>query len=224
MGLAAGAGSRHPREGELTGRRWWRPAVCAAALAVAVLLTACDQGESAAGCDVDVDTGELREAKDAAGIEYCPAGDPSADTDLPEVSLPCLGGGTAGSLAEIEGPAVINFWASNCGPCREEMPALAEFDRQYGDQVAVIGVDFLETYPEAAIDLAQRSGVTYPSFADACGVLQEHDLPVTALPAFVFVAEDGSAELAMKGGVDSVDQIVDLVEANLDIDLERAAA
>ena len=195
-----------------------------ALLATAVLLTACDQGDTATGCDVDVDTGELRDLKAAAGIEDCPAGDPDAETDLPDVSLPCLGGGSAGSLADIAGPAVINFWASNCGPCREEMPALAEFDRQYGDQVAVIGVDFLETYPEAALDLARRSDVTYPSYADACGELQEHDLAVTALPVFVFVAEDGSTQLVAKGGVDSVEQIVDLVEDHIDIELARSAA
>ena len=204
--------------------RRWRPAHGIALLAIAVLLTGCDQAETAAGCDIDVDTGELRAAKAAAGIEDCPAGDPDAGTDLPDVALPCLGGGTAGSLADLAGPAVINFWASNCGPCREEMPALAEFDRQYGDQVAVVGVDFLDTYPEAALDLAGRSDATYPSYADACGLLQEHDLPVTALPVFVFVAEDGSTRLATKGGVDSVDQIVELVETNLGLDLERGRA
>lgn len=191
-------------------------------LGIAVLLTGCDQDDPAAACDVDVDTAELRDLKAAAGIEDCPTG--AADTDLPDVALPCLGGGAAGSLADVAGPAVINFWASSCGPCREEMPALAEFDRLYGDQVSVIGVDFLETYPEAAIDLADRSGVTYPSFADPCGALQESDLPVTALPAFVFVAEDGSTQLVAEGGVDSLAEIVELVETHLDLQLDREAA
>lgn len=194
-----------------------------ALLAVAVLLTACDEGGTAAGCNVDVDTAELRDLKAAAGIEDCPTGAADAN-DLPDVEIPCLGGGTAGSLAAIEGPAVVNFWASNCGPCRKEMPALAEFDRRYGDQVAVVGVDFLETYPEAALDLAQRSEVTYPSFADPCGELQEDGLAVNALPVFAFVADDGSTELVAKGGVESVDEIVDLVEDNLGLELERNAA
>jgi thiol-disulfide isomerase/thioredoxin len=192
-----------------------------ALLGVAVLLSGCDQGESAAGCKVDVDTGELRDLKADAGIVDCPTGD--GDADLPDVELACLGGGTAGSLADIEGPAIINFWASNCGPCRKEMPALASFDQQYGDQVAVIGVDYLETYPEAALDLARRSDVTYPSFADACGDLQETDLVIPGLPVFVFVGADGSVEQAA-GGVESVDEIVELAETKLGIELERSAA
>lgn len=200
-----------------------RRAVPLIVLGIAVLLTGCDQGESAAGCNVDVDTDELRDLKAQAGMADCPAGTTEAN-DLPDVEIPCLGGGTSGSLAAIEGPAVVNFWASNCVPCREEMPALAEFDKRYGDQVAVVGVDFLETYPEAALDLAQRSGVTYPSFADPCGELQEEGLPVTALPVFAFVSEDGSTEFVAKGGVDSVDEIVDLVETRLDLDLERSPA
>ena len=198
-----------------------RPAL--AVLATAVLLTGCDQGDPVAACDVDVDTAELRDLKADAEIEDCPAGDAGGGTDLPDIALPCLGGGTEGSLADVPGPAVINFWASNCVPCRTEMPALADFHRAYGDQVAVIGVDFLETYPEAALDLAQRSAVTYPSFADPCGALQETDLAVTALPAFVVVKEDGSSQLVFEGGVDSVDEIVVLAEEHLDVELERSA-
>lgn len=199
--------------------------LAAGLLSATVLLTSCadEGGEAVADCRVDVDTPELRDLKAAAGIEDCPTGAAGAN-DLPDVEIPCLGGGTSGSLSAIEGPAVVNFWASNCGPCRKEMPALGEFDRQYGDQVTVVGVDFLETYPEAAIDLAQRSEATYPSFADPCGALQEDGLAVTALPVFAFVTEDGSIQLVAEGGVDSVEQIVELAETHLDLDLERSRA
>ncbi len=193
-----------------------------ALLAIAVLLTGCDQGETAAGCNVDVDTAELRDLKADAGIADCPSFD--GEADLPDVELTCLGGGAAGSLADIEGPAIVNFWASNCGPCREEMPALEEFDETYGDQVPIIGVDFLDTYPGAALDLAERTGATYPSYADPCGDLQEHGLPVTALPAFVFVSEEGSTQLVSEGGIDSVEQVVELAEEHLGVELQRSPA
>jgi thiol-disulfide isomerase/thioredoxin len=192
-----------------------------ALVALAVLLSACSQGETAASCDVDVDTAELRGLKADAGIADCPTGDGGAD--LPDVELACLGGGTAGSLADVEGPALVNFWASNCGPCRKEMPALQQFHERHGDQVSVLGVDYLETYPGAAIDLAAQSGVTYPSFADACGALQETELAIPGLPVFVFVREDGSVT-QQAGGVDSLAEIVELAEDNLDIELDRRAA
>ena len=37
------------------------------------------------------------------------------------------------------------------------MPALQQFHERYGDQVAVLGIDFIDTQPEAALDLAQRA-------------------------------------------------------------------
>ncbi|UMG93924.1 TlpA disulfide reductase family protein [Nocardioides sp. TF02-7] len=196
--------------------RWAVPVV--ALVGLAVLLTACDEGTTTAACNVDVDTAELREEKAAAGIEDCP--DLAGEADLPDLELSCLAGGTPGSLADVEGPAIVNFWASNCAPCRTEMPVLQEFHERHGDRVAVIGVDFLETYPGAAVDLARRTGATYPSFADACGDLQEAGLIVPGLPSFAFVRADGSVERA-DGGVDSLAEIEELAEDKLGIELAR---
>jgi thiol-disulfide isomerase/thioredoxin len=195
------------------------PPLATAVLALAVLLTGCDQGDPMSSCDVDVDTPQLREAKADAGIADCPEGDgEEAVNDLPDVPLRCLGGGTESALSDVEGPAIVNFWASNCQPCVKEMPVLERFHQEYGDLVPVLGVDFLDTYPGAAIDLARRTGATYPSFADPCGSLQQTDLVVAALPHFVFVTEDGSV-VERPGGVETMAEMVELAEANLDVDL-----
>ncbi|HYG93631.1 MAG TPA: TlpA disulfide reductase family protein [Nocardioides sp.] len=197
--------------------------LAAALLAAAVLLTGCDQGEPAAACDVAVDTEELRDLKADAAMADCPEGDPDAGTELPDVVLPCLGGGAETALADVPGPAIVNFWASNCGPCVKEMPVLEEFHQEYGDRVPVLGVDFLDTYPGAALDLAQRTGATYPSVADPCGALQETDLVVATLPHFLFVAEDGSVE-HVPGGVETLDEVVELAETHLGVELDGKAA
>jgi thiol-disulfide isomerase/thioredoxin len=181
-------------------------------LAVAVLLAGCSKDDSSAACDVDVASSQLRQQAEAAGLPDC-ASLKGGDTDLPDVALPCLGSNGTATLSGVKGPAIVNFWSSSCGPCVKEMPALAAFDREYGDQVAVLGVDFLDTYPGAAIDLARHSKVDYPSLADACGKLQDTDLVIRGLPQFVFVRPDGTVKQAA-GGVDSVDALVDLAEKN----------
>lgn len=195
-------------------------AALGALVAACVLLTGCDSVAPALACKVEVDTPELIRDREAAGIPDC---DLDVDTsapgaDLPDQTLDCLGGTARMSLADVRGPALINFWASNCGPCREELPVLQEFHEKFGDQVAVIGVDYLETYPGAAIDLARQSGVTYPSLADACGDLAETELAILGLPQFVLVGADGSVQQSA-GGVESLDEVIALVDKHLGIDL-----
>ncbi|WP_182378991.1 TlpA disulfide reductase family protein [Nocardioides sp. WS12] len=195
-------------------------ALLLALVALGVLLTGCDSVAPSLACKVDVDSPDLVKDREAAGIADC---DFETDTtapaaDLPDLALDCLGGTTSRSLAEVRGPALLNFWASNCGPCRKELPVLQEFHEKYGDQVAVLGVDYLETYPGAAIDLARQSGVTYPSLADACGDLQETDLVVQGLPQFVFVDAGGEIQQSA-GGVDSLKELVALVDQHLGIDV-----
>lgn len=203
-----------------------RGARAAALAAIAVLITACDGSGGALACKVDVDTPQLVKDREAAGIADCTE-IPTAKgaSQLPDVSLHCLGGTSTVSLADVKGPAIVNFWSTVCGPCRKEMPVLQQFHEQYGDQVAMIGVNFLDTYPGAAIDFARIKKVTYPSAADACGDLQGSDLVLTVLPQFLFVKADGSFA-QVQGGIDDLPTIVKMAEQNLGIDLPapRAAA
>lgn len=206
-----------------------RRAAAVALVAAGVLLTGCDSVAPGFACKVDASSPDLVEDREAAGIADCDpdawsAGEGAA-ARLPDLELDCLGGEHGAALSQVHGPAVINFWASNCGPCRTEMPALQQFYEAYGDQVTVLGVNWLDTYPGAGIDLARQSGVTYPSLADGCGDLQETDLELGAgLPFFLFVAEDGTVSRPHAGGVESPDEVVALVRENLGIDLTAKAA
>lgn len=205
------------------------PAAAVALVAAGVLLTGCDSVAPAFACKVDATTPELIEDRAAAGIADCdPATWSVADgaaAQLPDLELDCLGGADGAALSQVRGPAVLNFWASNCGPCRKEMPALQEFYEAHGDRITVLGVNWLDTYPGAAIDLARQSGVTYPSLADGCGDLQETDAELgVGLPFFLFVAEDGTVSRPHTGGVTSPDEIVAMVADYLDLDLTDRAA
>ncbi|MEJ7834023.1 MAG: TlpA disulfide reductase family protein [Nocardioides sp.] len=191
-----------------------------AALAVVALLVAgCGDVPPPGPSRIDVDTPKLQEMKAAVGIEDCEAG--PGGGSLPALTLPCLGGGTSVDLSSLTGPMVINLWASNCGPCREEMPALQEFHERYGDQVAVLGIDFLDLYPEAAISLAELTGATYPSVADPGGDLQDQDgLRLSGgLPQFILLDAEGEVAHQSAGGIVSVDEVVAMVEEHLDVQL-----
>ncbi len=138
-------------------------------------------------------SGELADLKAAAKIEPCPApdGQASGDNALPDLELDCLGGGRLVKLSGLTGtPTVINLWASWCKECRDELPLLAKADREYGDRVRFIGIDVVDAAPEAALRLAQESGVRYPQLVDRAGRTRA-PLHYSGLPQTVFVDEQG---------------------------------
>lgn len=198
-------------------------ALAAALLVLAGLLTGCSDDEVPlpGRPQIDVDTPELRAIKADAGIEACEPGTGEAvDGGLPAVTLPCLGGGEDVDLGSLRGPVVVNLWASWCTPCREEMPAVAEFHERYGDRVGVVGIDYEDRQTVPALELARDSGVTYPLLADPESELKGRS-PFPArvpVPSFVFVDADGAATV-VPGGIDSSQELVDLVQEHLGVDL-----
>ena len=200
-----------------------RKALLAALIVASLSACTSDAGIAVRPPDVEVDTPALREAKARIGMEDClpGAGEPVAG-GLPALRLACLGGGPDIDLSSLRGPLMINLWAANCGPCREEMPALQAFHQQYADRVAVLGIDFNDVHPDRALQLAEETKATYPSLADPGGELMAEDTFAVArrgLPAFVFVDEDGKVVGQTSGGVDSVDEVKDLVAEQLGITL-----
>ncbi|WP_369404714.1 TlpA disulfide reductase family protein [Piscibacillus salipiscarius] len=50
----------------------------------------------------------------------------------------------------------MNFWASWCGPCKEEMPHMQKFYEEYGDEVAVLAVNTNEPVLDNARKICKR--------------------------------------------------------------------
>lgn len=65
--------------------------------------------------------------------------------DLP----PITGEQLAATLAGSDKPAVVNIWASWCGPCRSEAPLLTAAHAAYGDEIDFIGVDVQDNQDDA---------------------------------------------------------------------------
>ncbi len=71
-----------------------------------------------------------------------------------------------GRIAQLHGyPAVVNVWASWCGPCREEFPVLQQLSARYGKKVAFLGVNS-EDSDAAAATFLREEPLSYPSYTD----------------------------------------------------------
>ena len=164
------------------------PAVLAAALALSACTGAAGDVELPSAAPAPADA-ELRAE---AGLEPCPQS-PEADRPgerLPEPPLPCLGEGPAVSLAGLSGaPTLVNLWASWCGPCIDELPALQAVHGS-GSGLRVVGV-LTQDRPRQGLAAAAGLGVTFPSVVDDQGTVLR-SLGLQALPATVFLRADGT--------------------------------
>jgi cytochrome c biogenesis protein CcmG/thiol:disulfide interchange protein DsbE len=140
---------------------------------------------------------------------------------LPDLVLPEFDGDRTVELRSLEGPMLVNLWASWCTSCRQEMPLLEEFHQLHGDEVAVVGIDFQETDLGNAKALVDETGVTYELLLDELGDLNGADpLPnVQGLPVQLYVDEDGEVAYIAYQAFESLDEIEASVNEHLGTDL-----
>jgi thiol-disulfide isomerase/thioredoxin len=85
---------------------------------------------------------------------------------------------------------LLNFWATWCAPCREEMPALETLSRELGPRgLAVVGVNFKEPKPTVEAFVREHR-LGFPMLLDAEGRMVER-YQVFALPVTVVVDRRG---------------------------------
>jgi thiol-disulfide isomerase/thioredoxin len=108
---------------------------------------------------------------------------------IPDLTLDCFEGGGKVRLAALHRPAIVNLWASWCGPCRTELPAFQSYASQAGDRVLVLGVDTGDTR-DAGSGLLQDTRVGFPTLFDAKSLLLS-GVGRSALPVTLFVDADG---------------------------------
>jgi cytochrome c biogenesis protein CcmG/thiol:disulfide interchange protein DsbE len=112
-------------------------------------------------------------------------GDPA-----PEISAVGLDGQPV-RLSSLRGrPVLVNFWASWCVPCRQEMPLLRdELQQHSADGFAIVGVIFKDQ-GDPAREFARAFGATWPSALDPDGAIAKA-YRVVAPPQSYFVDRNG---------------------------------
>ena len=108
---------------------------------------------------------------------------------LPAVELPCLTQRRTVDVAGLGGqPVVVNLWASWCGPCREEMPRLAQAARETSG-VSFVGINTRDNPERAAAFLADVDA-RYPQLVDLDGLVLG-SVGVRGLPVTLALDSDG---------------------------------
>jgi cytochrome c biogenesis protein CcmG, thiol:disulfide interchange protein DsbE len=133
---------------------------------------------------------------------------------MPALSGRALEGGTVGAATYRGRPVVVNFWATWCGPCRREQPALSAAHREAGpDGPVFIGVNFRDDLAAARAYLREL-GVDYPSLEDASGSLA-YAFDVPYLPATIFVDATGEMRYRAVGALDArhLDELIERISS-----------
>lgn len=112
----------------------------------------------------------------------------------PDFSLSTIDGKKM-SLSQFYGqPILINFWASWCIPCRDEMPELVRaYEAHKAEGFVILGVNL--TYSDSISDaqaFMKEFNVSFPILLDTDGAVVQRLYQISGIPTSIFMKRDGS--------------------------------
>jgi cytochrome c biogenesis protein CcmG/thiol:disulfide interchange protein DsbE len=140
-------------------------------------------------------------------------GDKIQDFELAMFSGYEMNGRSQVSLSDLRGKVLlINFWASWCKPCEQEAAELRTAWAHYqdGGDVLFIGVDYVDTEPEARAYL-EKFDIRYPNGPDV-GTRVSQLFRIQGVPETYFVDKTGVLRYVQIGPFTSADQIRSIID------------
>jgi len=180
-----------------------RPAALAIAAVLYVMVSGCSKPQDLKG----LASGPMAKLE----VPAQPGGEPDVAFTGPD--------GKSMKLADLKGQVVVvNFWATWCGPCKEEMPSLAKLAKDYTEKpikVVAISVDTLPEVDKAKDFLKTHGGLSFYNDPNMAMVFGLNPRPA-GIPTTVIYDKQGRERARLSGGADwSTDQAKKVMDSVL---------
>ncbi|MEC5422590.1 redoxin domain-containing protein [Virgibacillus sp. C22-A2] len=156
--------------------------------------------------DINTEGGAIAPAE-SSGIQ---PGEVAPDFELETID------GTIVKLSDYRGKKVIlNFWATWCGPCREEMPEMQDFYDEHGESVEILAVNLTGTEMKEndVHNYIDEYNYTYPILLDRSLKVSDEYRGGIAVPTTYFIGTEGTIQQPRKVGVMTYEFMEDMVNS-----------
>jgi len=175
------------------------PRLLALLVVATVVVTACGGGSPSA---------------DPAGSPVI-IGSPLIGKPAPALAATTLDGATFDLAAQRGKPVLVNFWASWCGPCREEFPLLEDAAARHAAEGLVVVGSLYKDDPEPARAFVAEQGATWPTVTDPDRAIGQA-WKVLAPPQTFFVDREGVIREVQVGQIRDAEELDRLLASILE--------
>ena len=127
---------------------------------------------------------------------------PAVGHPAPDFTLTTLEGAEFRLSDELETPIVLNFWATWCGPCRRELPALQATFERFDGEVLIVGVDQAED-PATVQKFVDELGLSFVIPLDEKTAISRR-YKVVGLPTTFFIDRNGIIQRIWSGEMNNI--------------------
>ena len=153
---------------------------------------------------IDIEEGEVAEATSTENFPGPNVGDRAIDFKLDTL------GGDSITLSELKGKKVIvNFWATWCPPCKEEMPILEEYYKKYGKDVEILAINIDPQYNVK--EYQKTMGLTFPILLDNEDKIN-NAYDILTVPTTFIINEQGIITHKQIGAITTIDSLKSMIK------------